>query len=213
VHNPSTPIAVSNNLFSFALFASKFSMTITQKNIAPKADAQLPRGLCGEPSAGGALIYPICGIYKITSPEQKVYIGKSEDIIYRFRLYRKLACKGQKKLYNSLKKYGWQSHKFEVIHQCTHSEMHILERQYIEAFPINDLLNVKFTAQQARVEIRKELKKAKDRAVKLILNNGEIRYYPSISIAAYARHTPETDIVRNALCLIEKTEIGIWKFL
>ena len=44
------------------------------------------------------------GIYKITSPSNKIYIGKSNNINRRFKEYIKLRCKQQPKLYNSFKK-------------------------------------------------------------------------------------------------------------
>lgn len=55
------------------------------------------------------------GIYKITSPSGKVYIGQSRDIERRFRNYKNLRCKNQKKLYASLKKYGVDNHIFEIM--------------------------------------------------------------------------------------------------
>jgi len=55
------------------------------------------------------------GIYKITSPFSKIYIGQSWNIENRFKKYKYLSCKTQIKLYNSLLKYGWLNHKFEVI--------------------------------------------------------------------------------------------------
>jgi hypothetical protein len=42
------------------------------------------------------------GIYKITSPTNKVYIGQSIKINERKRKYKKLDCKNQPKIYNSL---------------------------------------------------------------------------------------------------------------
>ena len=56
-------------------------------------------------------------IYKISSPSNKIYIGQSSNIKKRFNNYKNLHCKGQSKLYNSLKKYGWEQHKFEIIHE------------------------------------------------------------------------------------------------
>ena len=52
-----------------------------------------------------------CGIYKITNPNGKEYIGKSKDIEYRFMQYLLLDSRtiGQK-IYNSLKKYGTQNY-------------------------------------------------------------------------------------------------------
>lgn len=54
------------------------------------------------------------GIYKITSPSGKVYIGQSWDIEGRFYYYRKSCAPGQPKLNNSFKKYGRENHIFEI---------------------------------------------------------------------------------------------------
>lgn len=58
------------------------------------------------------------GIYKITSPTNKIYIGSSNDIKNRISKYKNLKCRSQRKLYNSLKKYGWDNHLFEIIEEC-----------------------------------------------------------------------------------------------
>lgn len=57
------------------------------------------------------------GIYKITSPSGKVYIGQSWNIERRFYTYTKGKCKDQPKLYNSFLKYGVDNHKFEVVYE------------------------------------------------------------------------------------------------
>lgn len=57
------------------------------------------------------------GIYKITSPKNKIYIGQSIELDKREYVYSLLHCKSQHKLYNSLKKYGWNNHTFEVIYE------------------------------------------------------------------------------------------------
>lgn len=76
----------------------------------------------------------IIGIYKITSPTNRVYIGQSEDILRRFSSYKRLNCKSQPKLYNSLLKYSAESHKFEILIECGISELNALERYYQEMF-------------------------------------------------------------------------------
>jgi group I intron endonuclease len=90
----------------------------------------------------------ICGIYKITSPSGKIYIGQSHDIHYRWKGYKNpqsLARKTtqQTKLMRSLLKYGWGNHIFEVIEKCdvniSQRELNILEIKYIEFF---DCLNI-----------------------------------------------------------------------
>lgn len=58
------------------------------------------------------------GIYKITSPTNKVYIGQSVDIEKRFLKYNNLDCKGQTKLYSSLNKHKPENHIFEIIEEC-----------------------------------------------------------------------------------------------
>ena len=55
------------------------------------------------------------GIYKITSPTGKIYIGQSWDITQRRGYYSRLSCKRQPKLYASLVKYKWDTHFFEVV--------------------------------------------------------------------------------------------------
>jgi len=76
----------------------------------------------------------ISGIYKITSPTNKIYIGRSKDIINRIVHYKNVLCKSQTKIYYSLKKYGWENHKFEILCQCSESELNNLEKYYIELY-------------------------------------------------------------------------------
>lgn len=76
----------------------------------------------------------VIGIYKITNPKSKVYIGQSINIKERWRHYRKLRCKNQTKLYRSFKKYGVDAHKFEVITTCDVEELNEFERYYQEAY-------------------------------------------------------------------------------
>jgi group I intron endonuclease len=63
------------------------------------------------------------GIYRIINPEGKTYIGQSINIEKRWKGYKKLHCKGQCKLYNSLKKYYPENHIFEIIEECTLEEL------------------------------------------------------------------------------------------
>lgn len=56
------------------------------------------------------------GIYKISSPSGKVYIGQSWNIKYRFSQY-KGSVPNQRLLNRSLKKYGFENHLFQIIHE------------------------------------------------------------------------------------------------
>ena len=74
------------------------------------------------------------GIYKITSPTKKIYIGQSIDIENRFLKYKFLHCKPQIKLYRSLKKYGFENHTFEVLCECEIIELNDKERYYQDLY-------------------------------------------------------------------------------
>jgi group I intron endonuclease len=60
------------------------------------------------------------GIYKITNPSGKIYIGASKDILKRWNSDYKYICnvKSQIKLYKSFKKYGISNHTFEIVEIC-----------------------------------------------------------------------------------------------
>jgi group I intron endonuclease len=74
------------------------------------------------------------GIYKITSPNNKVYIGQSIDIERRFRHYKRLVCKEQIKIHNSLLKYGIDAHIFEVLELCETEQLNNRERHYQDLY-------------------------------------------------------------------------------
>lgn len=77
----------------------------------------------------------ICGIYKITSPTGRVYIGQSVDIKNRLRGYRyPERVRNQRKLYSSLKKYGYKKHKVEIVAQCDIEKLDEMEIFYIDVY-------------------------------------------------------------------------------
>lgn len=55
------------------------------------------------------------GVYCLTSPNGKRYIGISKNINKRWSYYRCYCCLSQIKLYYALKKYGAENFKYEVI--------------------------------------------------------------------------------------------------
>lgn len=84
----------------------------------------------------------IIGIYKITNPNGRIYIGQSIDISYRINKYKRLNCVTQRKLYRSLNKYGFCNHKIEIIEECSPVELNDKERYYQELYnSINKGLN------------------------------------------------------------------------
>lgn len=87
-----------------------------------------------------------CGIYKITSTSGRIYIGQSVDIDRRKGTYKRMeSCvKNQVKLYNSIKKYGWNSHLFEILEECAIDLLNERERYWQEFYNSNskDNLNI-----------------------------------------------------------------------
>lgn len=85
------------------------------------------------------------GIYKITSPNGKVYIGQSVNIKRRWNQhkYQKLDTI----LSRSFKKYGFENHTFEILCECEISELNEKERYYQEYYKAIGLngLNSKLT--------------------------------------------------------------------
>jgi len=65
------------------------------------------------------------GIYRITNPKGKIYIGQSINIHKRKSSYKYVDKRiiGPK-IYNSLKKYGWENHIFEIIEECSINNLH-----------------------------------------------------------------------------------------
>jgi len=71
-----------------------------------------------------------CGIYKIISPSNKIYIGSSIDLKTRLSKYKRGNCKNQTRLYASFMKYGVENHKIEVIKYCNISDLLYFESFY-----------------------------------------------------------------------------------
>jgi len=75
-------------------------------------------------------------IYKITSPTGRIYIGKTTNLTLRIDYYRRLKCKKQPLLFNSLSKHGFSGHTFEIIYEGENTliELNELEIFYIGFF-------------------------------------------------------------------------------
>lgn len=76
------------------------------------------------------------GIYKITSPSNKVYIGSAVDIHVRWLRYKRYSCDSQPKIYKSLKKYGVTNHLFEVLEECEFEQLYERERYWQEYYDV-----------------------------------------------------------------------------
>ena len=77
------------------------------------------------------------GIYKITNPTNKVYIGQSINIERRFKNYKSISqTRGQVMLHNSFKKHGVNNHTFEIIEECIVESLNERERYWQEFYNV-----------------------------------------------------------------------------
>lgn len=78
------------------------------------------------------------GVYKITSPSKRTYIGQSIDIENRWIKYKNINnSKVQQKLYRSFIKYGIDNHMFEILEECSIDELDNTEIKWINHFKTN----------------------------------------------------------------------------
>lgn len=92
------------------------------------------------------------GIYKITSPSGKIYIGQSIDILNRIKKYKCLYnCRKQIALYNSFLKYGYDNHVFEIKEECNIDLLNERERYWQDFYNvIKKGLNCKTTTTKSK---------------------------------------------------------------
>lgn len=95
----------------------------------------------------------ISGIYKITSPSKRIYIGQSSDLKERFRRYKHLyRSKSLTKLYRSFLKYGIDNHTFEIIEECSIELLNERERYWQDFYNVNSKkgLNCRLTTTETK---------------------------------------------------------------
>jgi group I intron endonuclease len=74
----------------------------------------------------------LIGIYKITNPQGKIYIGQSKDIFNRFHQYQREDIRTMGvKLSESICKYGSDNHFYEILEECDTSLLDEKEKFYI----------------------------------------------------------------------------------
>jgi group I intron endonuclease len=115
----------------------------------------------------GLIFFVMIGIYKITNPKNRIYIGQSVNINSRFYSYKSLKCKSQPKIYKSLLKYGIENHKFEIILECEENQLNDLERYWQELYnSVENGLNCLYTKTNDRSG-----KSSEETKLKISLNN------------------------------------------
>ena len=105
-------------------------------------------------------------IYKIISPSGRIYIGQTLNIERRRKSYYSDNCsKCQPKLFNSIKKYGFKNHLFEIIEECNQELLNERERHWQEYYDvIKTGLNCILTDTDRKPRVFSEQYKAKIKA-------------------------------------------------
>jgi group I intron endonuclease len=104
----------------------------------------------------------ICCIYKITSPSGKIYVGQTLNFNERIYKYSVSDCKSQRKLYNSIVKYGWKNHTIEIIEECLPELLNEKERFWQEKLScVSGGLNCVLTSTETKSGVLSEETKQK----------------------------------------------------
>jgi group I intron endonuclease len=118
------------------------------------------------------------GIYKITSPSGKVYIGQTTNFIKRKNYYKNGAKPYQIRIYNSLNKYGYDAHTIEFIEECLVENLNERERYFQDFYNVigENGLNCRLTATDDKSGFLSESSKHKlSIAKKKVVIDGEWR--------------------------------------
>lgn len=153
------------------------------------------------------------GIYKITSPTGKVYIGQSTNIEIRWEKYLFLNCKNQPRLYSSLKKHGAKNHIFEVIEECSFENLNTKERFWQDQFDVlgeNGLNCILQSTTEKRVVVSKETRKKLSIISSGINNSFFNKKHSEQTKINWSKKRKGRDSVRAKLIL--DTQTGIFYF-
>lgn len=103
------------------------------------------------------------GIYKITSPSNRVYVGQSVDIKSRWRSHK--LSKG--KIGNSFSKYGFENHIFEIIEECNIESLNERERYWQDFYDVLGPKGLNLILQESESK-RKDFSKSTRRKLGLV---------------------------------------------
>lgn len=131
-------------------------------------------------------------VYIITNPNGKMYIGSTNNIKRRWSEYKRLHCKRQIKLYNSLKKYGSENHIFEIVYKGNIENIFKYERLIGEFYEVINIgLNCELPGyNDVRAITSKETREKQSKSAKGKILSEETKF--KISIANKGnKHTEE----------------------
>lgn len=134
------------------------------------------------------------GIYKITSPSGKIYIGQTTNFTKRKNYYKNGAKPYQIRIHNSLQKYGYDAHSIVLIEQCSVDILNERERYWQDFYDVigENGLNCRLTETKDKSGFISEESKAKmsEARQKRILTDKE--KYRLKSLFLGRKHTEET---------------------
>ena len=93
----------------------------------------------------------VVGIYKLTTPSNKSYIGQSVNIENRWSEHEYTSLTSNTKLYKSIRKHGWNNIKKDIIQECKVEELDKLEKFYIKKYDsVENGLNLTYGGEGGR---------------------------------------------------------------
>lgn len=142
----------------------------------------------------------ICGIYKITAPNGKVYVGQSKNVYKRWDDHKR--SKQKTKISESINKFGGDSHTFELLEVCDVGKLLTREKHFISLFNsdkvgLNDKIGCpkKYTEEMERVNLKvpksvkpKVIDFAKKESKKLEIKTSKVK---SNRLATYSKEESE----------------------
>jgi len=167
----------------------------------------------------------ICGIYKITSPSRRIYIGQSKHIEKRFYEHKfQPKNRNLSLIQKSIKKYGYDNHQFEIVEECKDFELDNKEIFWINRlksnyskFPEENGLNLTdggnfiFPKKEKieKKEVSEETRKKMSDSQKKIWNGNNIRkeYFSSIFSgrkAPWKTHKQSKEFIERRISKIKK---------
>ena len=132
----------------------------------------------------------IIGVYKITNPEGKIYIGSSVDVKKRIRNeYESKSPKQKVRCVNeSIAKYGYENHIVEIIETCSKEDLKQRERFWQEA---NDCLYPN--------GLNKNLVKCKGKKQVCSEHTNQLISSSKIGTPAWNKGVPTSDSTKNTI--------------
>ena len=146
------------------------------------------------------------GIYKITSPSGKIYVGQSRDIKERWKTHKWKAGReqsGRYPLYWSMQKYGIDNHKFEVIEECKFEDLNVKERYWQDFYNVlKEGLNAKLQETETKPRVyTEEIRKRISEKSKKLKHSEETKARIAKSLSEKVKGVPKSEKHRKAMSI------------